>query len=285
MKLYIVADMEGVTGITHGDQLLESGGQRYWRGCKLLTDDVNAVIKGAVAEGVTEVLVSEGHANMRNILVEDLHPAARVIRGPAQWKTKPLCQVAALPSDTDVGMFVGFHTRAGTPGGLLCHTWAGAVVHRFLLNNKEVGETAINAALLGDKNIPVALVCGGDDLAKEAREDLGDVEVAITKEVLGGNLAACWGPQKTLPMLEEASAQAMRRHKEGAFAPYTVSGPVTASIDVHQDAMAERMLSVPGVERTGRRSVQMSGPTATDALALAWRAISEVFHKPDAWLK
>ena len=153
------------------------------------------MIKGAVAEGVTEVLVSEGHANMRNILVEDLHPAARVIRGPAQWKTKPLCQVAALPSDTDVGMFVGFHTRAGTPG-LLCHTWAGAVVHRFLLNNKEVGETAINAALLGDKNIPVALVCGGDDLAKEAREDLGNVEVAITKEVLGGNLAACWGPQK-----------------------------------------------------------------------------------------
>ena len=118
MKLYIEADMEGATGITHADQLLESGGQRYWKGCKLLTDDLNAVIKGAVSEGVTEVIVSEGHANMRNILVEDLHPAARVIRGPAKWKSKPLCQVAALPGDADLGMFVGFHTRAGTPGGL-----------------------------------------------------------------------------------------------------------------------------------------------------------------------
>ena len=49
MKLYIVADMEGVTGITHADQLLERGGQRYWNGCKLLTGDVNAVIEGAVS--------------------------------------------------------------------------------------------------------------------------------------------------------------------------------------------------------------------------------------------
>ena len=197
MKLYIVADMEGATGITHADQLLESGGQRYWKGCKLLTDDLNAVIKGAVSEGVTEVIVSEGHANMRNILVEDLHPAARVIRGPAKWQSKPLCQVAALPDDADVGMFVGFHTRAGTPGGLLCHTWAGAVVHKFSLNGKEVGETAINAALLGDKNVPVALVCG-DDLAKEAQEDLGDVQVAITKEVLGVDLPVL-GPENPTP--------------------------------------------------------------------------------------
>ena len=104
MKLYIVADMEGVTGITHADQLLERGGQRYWNGCKLLTGDVNAVIEGAVSEGVREVIVSEGHANMRNLLIEELHPAARVIRGPAKWQSKPLCQVAALPDDAALGM-------------------------------------------------------------------------------------------------------------------------------------------------------------------------------------
>jgi len=285
MKLYIVADMEGATGITHADQLLETGGQRYWKGCKLLTDDLNAVIKGAVSEGIREVIVSEGHANMRNILVEDLHPAARVIRGPAKWTTKPLCQVAALPEDADVGMFVGFHTRAGTPGGLLCHTWAGAVVHKFTMNGKEVGETAINAALLGDKDIPVSLVCGGDDVAKEATEDLGNIEVAITKEVLGVDLAACWGPQKTLPMLQEAAATAMRRFKKGEFKPYVVQGPVQVEIEVHKDAMAQRMTAVPGIERIGRRAIRLKEDSATNALALSWRAISEVFYTPDAWLK
>ena len=285
MNIYIVADMEGATGITHSDQLMERGGKRYWDGCKLLTNDVNAVIEGAVKCGAKRIVVSEGHANMRNILVEHLHPAARVVRGPAQWQNKPLCQVAALDKGFDLGMFVGFHSRAGTPNGLLSHTWAGSVVHKLSLNGKEVGETAINAALLGDCNIPVGLVCGADDLAREAINDLGDVEVAITKETLGVNLAICPGPRHTIALLQEASQKAILRFKNGAFKPYVIKGPVVAEIEVHKDAMAERMATVQGVERVGRRSLRLEEERATQALALSWRAISEVFHTPDDWLK
>ena len=285
MRLYIVADMEGVTGITHRDQLLESGGPRYWSGCKLLTDDINAVIEGAVSEGVTDVLVSEGHANMRNVLVEHLHPAARVLRGPARWDTKPLCQVGALTDDYDLGMFVGFHSRAGTPKGLLCHTWASAVVHKLTLNGREVGETAINAAILGDAGVPVGLVCGGDDLAREAKADLGDVETAVVKQVHGFDLASCWGPKWTGPLLREHAARAVRRHVQGAFAPFVIDGPVTAEITVLKDAMADRMALVSGVERVQRRKVRVSGDTATEALSGAWRAVQEVFHEPAGWLR
>ncbi len=285
MRLYIVADMEGATGITHRDQLLEDGGARYWSGCRLLTGDINAVIEGAVSEGVTEVLVSEGHANMRNVLVEELHPAARVLRGPARWDTKPLCQVGALTADFDLGMFVGFHSRAGTPKGLLCHTWASAVVHKLTLNGREVGETAINAALLGDAGVPVALVCGGDDLAREARADLGDVETAVLKDVHGFDLASCWGPKHTGPLLREAAARAVRRHQQGDFTPFIVEGPVTAEITVIKDAMADRMALGHGVERVQRRKVRVHGETATEALSAAWRAVQEVFHEPAGWLR
>ncbi len=285
MKLYMVADMEGATGITHRDQLMETGAKRYWDGCKLLTGDINAVVEGAVSEGVTEVLVSEGHANMRNVLVDELHPAARVLRGPARWDVKPLCQVGALTASYDMGVFVGFHSRAGTPGGLLCHTWAGAVVHKLSINGVEVGETAINAALLGDQGIPVGLVCGGDDLAREARADLGEVECAVTKEVLGFDLAICPGPKKTHPMLQESSARAVRRHREGAFEPYRVEGPVTITIEVISDAQARRMVLTEGFERVDRRVLTCHAESVTDALSLAWRGIQEVFHKPGSWLQ
>jgi D-aminopeptidase len=69
MKLYIVADMEGATGVTHRDQLLDTGGERYRAGCRMLTSDINAVVEGAVSEGVKEDTISEGHAKMRNVLV------------------------------------------------------------------------------------------------------------------------------------------------------------------------------------------------------------------------
>lgn len=192
MKLFIVADMEGATGVTHRDQLQDTGGERFRAGCRMLTSDINAVIEGAVSEGVEEVTISEGHANMRNVLVEELHPSARVVRGPAPWAQKPLCQVAGLSPEMDLGIFVGFHSRAGTKGGLLSHTWAGAVVHKLSINGQEAGETLIDAALLGEAGVPVGLVCGADDLAREASADLGDVEVAIVKEALGAQLAACW---------------------------------------------------------------------------------------------
>ena len=58
MKLFIVADMEGATGIVHRDQLVPEGGEAYRSGCRLLTGDINAVVAGAVAEGVKEVVVS-----------------------------------------------------------------------------------------------------------------------------------------------------------------------------------------------------------------------------------
>jgi len=284
MKLYIVADMEGATGITHGDQLMETGGVRYQSGCRLLTGDINAVIEGALSEGVTEVLVSEGHANMRNVLVESLHPAAQVIRGPAQWAQKPLCQVAALSEGMDLGAFVGFHSRAGTVNGLLSHTWAGAVVHRLTINGQEAGETLINAALLGEKNVPVALVCGADDLAREARDDLGDVEAAVLKTTLGPQLAACWGPKHTAPLLQAAAARAVRRHKQGDFAPLRLATPVQVVLDVKDDRMTNRMAGIPGIIRDGRRKLVIDDETVSGALSTAWRAISEVFHTPGSWL-
>ena len=41
MNIFISADMEGVTGIVHGDQLMPSG-KTYERGRKLMTADINA---------------------------------------------------------------------------------------------------------------------------------------------------------------------------------------------------------------------------------------------------
>jgi D-amino peptidase len=182
-------------------------------------------------------------------------------------------------------MFVGFHSRAGTPKGLLAHTWASAVVHELRLNGREVGETAINAAILGDAGVPVTLVCGGDDLAREALADLGSVETAIVKQVHGFDLASCWGPKRTLPLLREAAARAVTRHREGAFEPFIIEGPVVAEVTVLKDSMAERMSLVPGVERTARRTIRVGGATATEALSGAWRAIQEVFHEPAGWLR
>jgi D-amino peptidase len=286
MKLFLCADMEGATGIVHRDQLNPDGGAAYVAGCKMLTHDINAAVAGAVAAGVTEVVISEGHAHMRNVNLEDLAAEARLIRGPALWTNKPHCQIAGLDDTFDVAFFVGFHSRAGTRRGLLSHTWAGSIVHEITVNGKVVGETAINALLCGAHGVPVALVCGADDVAREAQADLEGVEVAVTKKALGFNIAECWSPKATEPRIAGAAKTAIHRFQRGELQPLRVTSPVITELETHRREMAERMvMATPGLERIGDRRVQATATDVQDALSTLWRGVTEAFHEPAGWLR
>lgn len=61
MRIYISADMEGITGLVDADDV-QPGGRDYERGRLMMAEDVNAAIRGAVAAGATMMgLVEIGH--------------------------------------------------------------------------------------------------------------------------------------------------------------------------------------------------------------------------------
>lgn len=286
MRLYIIADMEGATGVVHRDDLVEDG-KYHWQAARgWLTGDINAAIEGAVSRGVKSVVVSEGHAHMRNVLLDRLDARAALVRGPARWENRPLCQASGLDGEFDAAFFVAFHSRAGTPGGLLSHTWAGAIVHEIRLDGIVVGETAINAAICGDQGIPVVLVTGADDVCREAAADLPGCETVAVKQALGFDIASCLPPARTRTLIREAAARAIGRVRDGDAAPLRIGrGRCVAELDVHKRQMADRMALVPGLERTGERTLQAQATTATQALSTLWRGVAEAFHEPAAWLR
>jgi len=123
MKIYIAADMEGVSGIVHGSATIQPHAD-YERYRKLMTQEVNAAIEGAFEKGAMEVLVNEGHGSMRNILIEDLHPEARLISGYPKYHL----QLTGLDASFDGAFFIGFHARSNTPG-VLAHTFFGFSIY------------------------------------------------------------------------------------------------------------------------------------------------------------
>lgn len=44
-----------------------------------MTLEANAAIEGALEAGAADIVVSDGHGPMTNLLVEDLHPLARLM--------------------------------------------------------------------------------------------------------------------------------------------------------------------------------------------------------------
>ena len=60
MKVYIMTDMEGISGINIPEMVGRDNPQyAYGRWC--LTKDVNASVAGAFEGGATEVIVNDGH--------------------------------------------------------------------------------------------------------------------------------------------------------------------------------------------------------------------------------
>ena len=77
-KVFISADMEGISGISGADQLAAAGAE-YGRSRKMMADDVNAAIRGAKAGGATDIVVNDSHGSMRNLRLEDLETGVRLI--------------------------------------------------------------------------------------------------------------------------------------------------------------------------------------------------------------
>lgn len=286
MKVFIAVDMEGATGVAHREHLLP-GGNDYERARRWLTGDVNAAVEGAVAAGATEVFVNDGHGNMRNILLDELHEAARLVVGPAQARNKPLVQVTGIEEGGYEACFlVGFHSRAGTKGGLLSHTWVGMLVHEIRLQGKPAGESLLDAAIVGHYGTPVVLVTGADDVIREAKADLGAGLMAVeVKKALGPSACASLTPKRAQALIRAAAEKAVRERAKRK--PWTTTAPVTMEVEFHRRDMATRALDngLGALHPKNDRCVVYKGPDVPTVSAQVWRGLEEAMREDGSFLK
>src|SRR2546429_6501486 len=155
MKVFVSVDMEGISGVTDPEDVLPAGSE-YQTCRRYMTGDANAAIGGAYDAGAEAVLVNDSHWIMRNLLVHDLDKRAKVIKG----FHKPLCMLQGLDDSYGAAVFVGYHSCAGTEGGLLNHTMLGKEVQNIYLNGEATGATRLNAGLAGPDCGPPGLDAG-----------------------------------------------------------------------------------------------------------------------------
>lgn len=264
MRLLVAADMEGVSGVVDWDHVNPEHNE-YARFRKLMTQEVNAAICGACDGGAESVIVADGHAHGRNILVEELDPRAQLHSG----SPSPFGMVTGVETGVDGALFVGYHARAGTERAILDHTWSSQRVANLRLNGDLIGETALNAALCGHFEVPVLMVSGDRAVCNEARRLLGEIETAPVKEATGRSAASCLAPEVAQQRIYGAARRAATRLASGdSPEPLVVSLPVTLAIEFPTSSMADRAAFLPGAERGGR---QVSY-TAEDVVA-AFRAM------------
>jgi len=260
MKVYISVDMEGIGGISHSDPT-QRGDSGYPAAVALMVGEANAAIEGALAGGADEILVNDSHGGMYNLRPADLHPAARVLQGQKAWS---MVAGAGPEAGLDVALFIGYHARAGHPTGTIAHTYSDRPT-LSQLNGRPVGETGLNAAILGAWGIPVGLVAGDDALAGEVADWLPWAERVIVKTGSGGNAAASVHPTIARDLIRGGAERAVRRAAAGDLQPLVVGPPVVVEVDYRNAIAADYAAIVPGAERVGDRGVRFEAPDAETA--------------------
>ncbi|MEW6546229.1 MAG: M55 family metallopeptidase [Bacillota bacterium] len=241
MKVYISADMEGISGIVHFDETGREGGEDYQRARRLMTREVNAAVEGALEAGATEVVVNDSHGSMRNLLLEELHPAVRLISG----SPKPFSMVQGLDESFHCAFFIGYHARAQSRG-VLSHTYSGTVAE-YRVNGRVLGETGMNAAVAGEYGVPVVLVSGDSAVVAEARALLGPVETVAVKEYVARSAALSLPPQVVHGLLREAARRAVARTRE--IPPLRIERPVDLQVRFVHSGLADAAELMPGAQR------------------------------------
>jgi D-amino peptidase len=260
MKILIAADMEGITGVTNWDQV-DPNHAEYARFRKLMTNDINAAIRGASDAGADKILVTDGHDRGTNILIEELDPRAHLICGDFS----PLAMIQGIDQGVHGVIFVGYHARAGSQNGILDHTWSSRRVANLWLNDILVGEYGLNGAVAGHYGVPVLMLTGDQTACAQASELLGNIETMVVKTALSRMAAECLPPQVTQDLIQNAAKRAVIGLIDGlAPKPYTVTIPVRVTIDFNTSEQADQAAIFPGSRRLeGRRIIF----TAEDMLA------------------
>jgi D-amino peptidase len=248
------------------EQQLGPTGFEYSRFREFMTAEVNTVIETAFAAGVTEVVVSDSHGNGQNLLIEKLPRKVTVVRS---WP-RPLMMMEGIDNSFAGAILLGYHTSTHNVAGVRAHTISSARLADVKMNDKQVGEGEISAAIAGHFGVPIIMVSGDDQLVKELQTSLGNVEGAVVKWAHGFHSARTLTPDEAKDVIRDSTQRALARIK--SFRPYTVKTPVRFDIRFKSYRQAEVLSYLPIVEQLDSHTVRYVGkdvPAASKFLEFA----------------
>lgn len=237
MKIMIMTDMEGVTGVLNHDDWVQPEGRFYAKGMRLLTEEVNAAIEGFASGGAEEIVVLDGHG-AGGIDPELLDERAWLARGRGE-KVWPW----GLDKSFSGLAFVGQHAKAGTAFSHITHTqWFNYIDLR--VNGVSIGEYGQLALCAMELGIPTILACGEQALVEEVEAlTPGVVCVSGKRGLLPDGLdeldtdayrkaklsASHQSPRKVRALIRQAACAAIAKLKQapGSFRYPDLVGPYT----------------------------------------------------------
>lgn len=248
MKIYISADIEGVSGITHWDET-EKGKEGYNEYAQQMTLEVKAACEGANNAGADEIWVKDAHDSARNLDHNQLPKNTKLIRG---WTGHMYSMVQSLDSTFDALLFVGYHSASGTSTSPLAHTMNNEKINYIKINGQLVSEFLMHTYIAAYLNVPVAFLSGDLGICDEVKKINRNIVTIPVKEGIGDATISIH-PQLALELIRNGVEESLKKD----FSSYKVDLPKEFELEISykgsRDAM--RALNYPNIKQVGHREV------------------------------
>jgi D-amino peptidase len=264
-KVFISADMEGISGISASDQLSAAGAE-YNRSRRMMADDVNAAIRGARRGGASEIIVNDSHGSMRNLRLEDLDPQVRLI----SHSFKKSGMMEGLDESFDAVIFIGYHAKAGHPSGVFAHTGSG-VVRDVRVDGRSVGEGGLNTMVAAFYGVPVVLVTGDDVAVQQVAEIARQARTVAVKRAINPRAVELRPFKEVHGEIEEKAFEGVRGAKRF---PAQRAAVYRVEVQFQDVAIPEVAQNLPTMERPSPDTIAFS----SDSLAKAYTLIRLLYR-------
>jgi D-amino peptidase len=267
--------MEGISGVVDRSQISPPGID-FDRGRRLLTDDANAAVRGAVRAGAREIVVSGGHGanGMRNIIDEQLHEAAWLVSGDTRRS-----MMEALDASFSAAVLIGYHARHGRQG-VLDHTISARDVFEIRVEGRPIGEIGLSGLAAGRHGVPVVLVSGDDRLEGETREWFPWAMPVVVKYAIGRHAARCMHPLRAQQLIERSTTDAL--HQLDRMRPLRAEPPIAVEVQFKTTAHADEAERAPGASRADDCTVATRASDVDHALRFVQTCIKLGATAPSA---
>jgi D-amino peptidase len=247
VKIYLLCDMEGTSGIWRPDQVDRSS-PHFQLGQELLVADVNAAVAGAFDGGAAELVVCDTHGGGHNFAIDKMDERP-VYETPGGGSPLP-----ALDESFAGLILTGHHAMAGTLNGFLDHTRNSAAWFRFTINGQAVGEIGIETGYAGHFGVPLIMVTGDQAACDEAEATFPGVVTVPVKWGLGRNRARCLPPARARELIRRGAAAAVAKAKQ--LKPWRIEPPITLELTLYRSDYADGYAGARDVERLDARTLR-----------------------------
>lgn len=257
MKIYISADIEGISGVTNWDET-ELHHAAHDAAAVQMTKEVAAACRAALAMGAEEIIVKDGHDSARNIIADMLPEEVTLIRG---WTNSPESMVAGIDESFDAVIFIGYHSGAGCNGNPLSHTM-NLDNNYIKINGRYAAEFDLNTYVAAHVGVPAVFISGDSALCEHARELVPAIETVAVKSGEGNATFNMHG-EKACRLIEEGVKKGLMKLQE-----CKIREPEQYDVEINfkECVRAYRGSFYPGVVQTDSRTVRYTAKDASEMM-------------------